>query len=78
VTTNYTFLPWARRGLAARTDPVTGPAPLPARATVTAGPTLSGPALDGSRQAVREMGCLAGTPPRPEGSRGQCDRRASG
>jgi hypothetical protein len=39
--TSYTFLPWARRGLAGRTAPVTGTAPLPAHATVTVGLTLS-------------------------------------
>ena len=40
-TTSYTFLPWARRGLAGRTAGVTSEAPLPAQATVDVGLTLT-------------------------------------
>ncbi|MDQ3763211.1 MAG: hypothetical protein M3460_16685 [Actinomycetota bacterium] len=42
MTADYTFLPWSRRGLAARTNPVTDLATaLPARAKVTVGLTVS-------------------------------------
>jgi hypothetical protein len=40
--TNFTFLPWARRGLVARTSPVPVDGPLPAHAGVTVGLRLSG------------------------------------
>lgn len=44
---NFTFLPWARRGLAGRVAADTGTAALPARATISVNLTLSG--LPGSR-----------------------------
>jgi hypothetical protein len=40
--TNYTFLPWARRGLVARTDPVPADGALLAHSTVTVGLRLTG------------------------------------
>jgi len=38
---DYTFLPWARRGLAGRTPPVALEQPLPAQVTVDVGVTLT-------------------------------------
>jgi hypothetical protein len=62
--TSYTFLPWARRGLAARTAPAAADAPLPAHAKVTVGVTLTSLPESRYELTVHGPGDVLGVDPR--------------
>jgi hypothetical protein len=61
---DYTFLPWARRGLAGRTPPVPLGQPLPAQVTVDVGLTLSTIPESRFTLAVNGPGDVLGLDPR--------------
>jgi hypothetical protein len=63
-TSTYTFLPWARRGLAGRTPVVASTAPLPATAQVDVGLTLSGLPEATRRLGLYGPGDVLGIDPR--------------
>lgn len=60
----YTFLPWARRGLAARSPVVAGAAPLPATAQVEVGLTLTSLPEASRRLSLYGPGDVLGVDPR--------------